>query len=259
MAEFEELEELFEDIDEAGDDAAEDGEMDELDEEEQEEMEEEEKEMEESKKELKDTSTKLKELGGKLVENIKEFGKFFIKCSAMAAIMFGVNLVLSKLIHGKKTSSADKDTAQKKKKVVTKVNTLLKKESDLGTKITNWLVAHENTNITVEGMTIPLISIFQVYVKEVEKASKEVQEIFKKLLTKGSDGKSKFAIPTAGDISEVLDVSDTYVKTFNDIHDLIQKKKGEFPVLNSLDEIVTKSAIQDIRDDIGVVRKMPFP
>ena len=73
------------------------------------------------------------------------------------------------------------------------------------------------------------------------------------------DGNQKYEIPTAGTIADILDVSDTYVDAFDGIYGVIQAKKDDYPEeLESLEAIVTKEAIQDIRDYLGVLRQMPY-
>ena len=88
-----------------------------------------------------------------------DFTKFVVKNAAIGAILFGVNVVLQKLTA---TRPHDQAARQEKKKIES-ISQFIKSESQLTKKVNNWLKAHKDDQIKLEGIQMTLISVFVKY------------------------------------------------------------------------------------------------
>ena len=103
----------------------------------------------------------------KVVDGLKKLGnltwkftKFIAETAATGAIFFGVTIALKKLMA---TSSGGDPAAQQKYKKIKAVSEFITSASELSKKVSDWLDAHKDDMITLDGLQIPLISIFVKY------------------------------------------------------------------------------------------------
>ena len=103
---------------------------------------------------------------GKVVEGLKSLGdltltftKFVVKNAAIGAILYGVTVALKKMTVQPSASAQEK---QKYKKIKS-VSKFITSASDMSKKVSDWLTANKDKMITLEGMQLPLISIFVKY------------------------------------------------------------------------------------------------
>lgn len=159
MAEIEGIEELIEEVD--GEIA---GEAEGVEGEEAAEIEEEITEAREATSNLGNVVNSLK----KLNDLARPFVKFVAENAAVAAIFYGVNVGLKKLT-AKKPGDA---SAQKQYQKIHAMGQFLTGSADLSKKVSDWLHAHKDEMIDLEGIQVPLIAIFTKYTNPLEDVRK---------------------------------------------------------------------------------------
>ena len=103
---------------------------------------------------------------GEVVEGLKALGnfagpfiKFVVKNVAIGAIFYGVTVALKKLTAKEPGNQQAKQQFNK----IKSVSDFIRAASDLSKKVSDWLKEHEKDYITLEGIQVPLISIFARY------------------------------------------------------------------------------------------------
>ena len=144
---------------------------DEISEEDKEELKEESKEAKENLDSLDKTQKELKEAEKPTV--LKKFATFIGEQIAIATLMFGVNMFLSKLIKGGGKGGSGDTAANKRKLAQTKaLSALVKDLCDTSKKLITWLTAKENVDVEVGyGIEVPLPDIFTKFMKGIQTVS----------------------------------------------------------------------------------------
>ena len=119
-------------------------------------------EMEEIEAEAAEASKASKVLG-EVVKGLNTLGdlslpfiKFVMKNAATGAIFFGVTVLLKKIM----TKQPSDKKAQHKYKKIKAISQCIQSATELSKKVSDWLQAHKDEMITLEGISVPLISIF---------------------------------------------------------------------------------------------------
>lgn len=99
----------------------------------------------------------------KVVDGLKTLGdltwtftKFVVKNAAVGAIFYGVTVALKKMTE--KPSGGSQ--AEQKYKKIKAISTFITSSSELSKKVSDWLAAHKDDMITLDGISVPLVSIF---------------------------------------------------------------------------------------------------
>lgn len=104
---------------------------------------------------------------GKVVEYFKglkwgelawTFSKFVMKNAAIGAIFYGTTVALKK-IFATSPQGARGQSEQKYKKIKA-ISAFITSSSDLSKTVSDWLNSHKEDMITLDGISVPLISIF---------------------------------------------------------------------------------------------------
>ena len=80
-------------------------------------------------------------------------------------------------------------------------------------------------------------------------------EAAKPLQTK-IEGKVSWSVPTAEDVGNLLDASAAYVTAYDDLRKFAVEQSSKFPVLKTLP--LTEETVDDLRNQVDVVKTMPF-
>ncbi|XP_072047690.1 uncharacterized protein [Amphiura filiformis] len=251
MAEIEGAFEIIEEAEEGFEDAGE--EVEDMTEEEKAEFEE---EVEEAKKdvgELKKDAKKFKDLLN--TESTKKFAIFVAKNIAVGAILYGVNLALSKLTKAVGGSTAEKKSNKKKMAVVKAITKLIQTETDDSKNLRDWLTKHKDETITLGGINVPLVSIFHDYLGPISDAVDEAYNAAKPLQKKiGS--KVTTDIPTADDIAKLIEASAAFLTAFDKFRKFAVDHSSQFPTLQSLP--LTQADITNLNSQLDAVKKLPY-
>ena len=170
------LDELFKEADDDMDETEEDVEKDkDVEREEREKLEKEIKEMKESMETMKKDIEEFKKAAKPGV--LRSIGEFVGKTVATGVIFFMVNTALAKIsaaMQGKKGSgSSDKGQKETQQKVA-KIQAFMQLYKDLDSLsriLRTWFVAHQDEQITLSGITVPFVDIFNKYTKEMADVS----------------------------------------------------------------------------------------
>ncbi|XP_064652194.1 uncharacterized protein LOC135502923 isoform X2 [Lineus longissimus] len=248
MAEFEEVFEVFE---EAESGIAEEGEaMEGLDAEEMEELQEEANVARQNVSTLRSVVDYIKDLN--IPGALKAFTKFVVKNAAVGAIFYGVTVLLSKLAKQSKGSKA----AQAKYEKTYALSTLIDDMTKTSQKAVDWMKAHENDTIDLEGISIPLIDIFTKYTGPMGDTMEKAYEVAKDLTTKDSKGKVTFNVPTTGQVNTIVDSAKGFVDALDGFVKFAEEKQSSYPQLATL--TVTHSDVVQLNTDLQKVTSMPY-
>lgn len=247
MAEFEIVDEIFEDAAEGFEDASEEAE--EMSEEIQEEI----AEARANVEELSQARSEF-EILSKTVEALKSFGVFVVKNIAIGAILFGVNVGLSKLINIGK-DQGQKESNRRKLAVVKAITDLIKTETDICKKVTDWLKEHKDDTIELEDITVPLESIFHTYLGPISDAVDQAFKAAQPLQTK-INSKVSWEVPTAEDVGHLFEASEAFLTAFDNFRKFCVEHSSKFPVLKTLP--LTQDDIDNIKSQLDAVKNMPF-
>lgn len=113
---------------------------------------------------------------GNVVEGLKKLGdltlaftKFVMQNAAIGAIFYGVTIALKKLTA--RSSGADAAAAQQKYEKIKAISGFITSSSDMSHEVSDWLHDHKDEYITLDGIDVPLISIFVKYTGPLEDVS----------------------------------------------------------------------------------------
>lgn len=226
-----------------------------MDPEEKEEFEGEVEDATEAVKELSKTAETFTSIMKGSLNVIRSFAGFVLKTVAVGAILYGVNVVMAKLI--KVTKSTGPNGNKKIAAVVKAIINLIKTETKLCHAIKDWLLKHKDDTITLDGIEIKLESIFETKLKPISDAIEKTYDTAKHLKTK-KDGKVSFKIPKVADIDSLLEGSVSFLKSLRMLRDFAEQNKGKVVSLKSFLEIVTQEVIDDIQNQVEKLRKMPM-
>lgn len=168
MAEFEEV---FEVIEEAEGGIADEGEEagEDMDPEEKAEFEAEVADATKEVDELSSTAKFFKKLMEGSFKALQSFVKFAVKNAAVGAILYYVNVGLSKLT---KTNKGEGQQANKERLAIIKaIILLIKTETDLCNAIKDWLQTHKDDTIYLDGIEVKLEAIFESQLKPISDVS----------------------------------------------------------------------------------------
>ncbi len=70
------------------------------------------------------------------------------------------------------------------------------------------------------------------------------------------DGKVSWNVPTADDVSKLLDASQAFVTAFDNFVKFVADKSGEIAALKTVP--LTAQDVTDLQNQLEVVKKMPF-
>ncbi|VDI47265.1 Hypothetical predicted protein [Mytilus galloprovincialis] len=216
-----------------------------MDPEEKEEFEGEVEDATEAVKELSKTAETFTSIMKGSLNVIRSFAGFVLKTVAVGAILYGVNVVMAKLIKVTKSTGPNGN----KKIAAVKPN--------LCHAIKDWLLKHKDDTITLDGIEIKLESIFETKLKPISDAIEKTYDTAKHLKTK-KDGKVSFKIPKVADIDSLLEGSVSFLKSLRMLRDFAEQNKGKVVSLKSFLEIVTQEVIDDIQNQVEKLRKMPM-
>lgn len=73
-----------------------------------------------------------------------------------------------------------------------------------------------------------------------------------------TDGKTSFNIPKVADINNLLNGSVSFVKSLGNLKDFAETNKEKVVCLQSLLEILTQEALDDIQKQLDDIKKMPI-
>ena len=146
-----------------------------MDPEEKEEFKEDVEESKENVSSLKKALNSLKDIDVKA--GLKAFVKFVGEQIAIAAVFYGVNLALNKLIKGGDKSSSggsggDTEANKQKLKKCKALTTLNKDIATIANAFTHWMTEHQKDRVTIaEGIEVPLTDVFFKYKDKLEDVS----------------------------------------------------------------------------------------
>ena len=113
---------------------------------------------------------------GNVVEGLKKLGnlawsftKFAMQQAAIGSIFYGVTIALKKLTG--RSSGADADAAKQKYDKVKAVSVFITTTSDLSKEVSDWLEEHKDEEIILDGIKVPLISMFVQFTDPLEDVS----------------------------------------------------------------------------------------
>ncbi|XP_072017328.1 uncharacterized protein [Amphiura filiformis] len=115
--------------------------------------------------------------------------------------------------------------------------------------------AHKDETVTLDGIEVPLESIFHKYLGPISDA---VDLAFNaaKPLQKKVESKYTWDVPTADDIAKLLDASTAFLTAFDNFRKFADEHSSDFPTLKSLP--LTQADIDDLTSQLDAVKKMPF-
>ncbi|XP_033099744.1 uncharacterized protein LOC117103309 [Anneissia japonica] len=224
-------------------------------EEDREELDKEVKEVKSNVEKLAEVAKKFKGYATEFAEGpAKEFAKFVVKNVAIGTIFYGVNVTLSKLI--KKGGSGGETESNKNKLAVVKaITTIIQTETTMCNNIKDWIEQHKHDTINLDGVEIPVASVFFKYMDPISDA---VDQAFKvaKPLQKKIEGNVEWSVPNAEDISALLNASEAFVTSFDNLFKFVVENNSKIPLLKSVP--VKQADIDDLNDQLETVKKMPF-
>ncbi|XP_033898449.2 uncharacterized protein LOC117425562 [Acipenser ruthenus] len=244
-----EIEDIFEGVEEAIDGA--DDDIEDLSEEAQEEIKAEVAEARAEVAELSKVSETLKTLLQYVTTSIPKIVGFVVKNLAIGAILWGVNVVLNKLLPDKQQS---KDV-QRKRAVIKALTAIIKNETGLSEKLLKWMTDHKDDMIQLEGFEVPMESIIQKYIGPVSDA---VEQAFKvaNSLTKKIDGKTQINIPTAEDIQQFLAAADAFLQAFSNLIQFVSTHVQQIKELKTFP--LTQADIDSLKTQLDDAKALPL-
>lgn len=158
IGEMAEIEEIIEGVEEAIEEAEEG--IEELSEEARAEVEAEIAESRIAIEELSSTESRLKVFLKSLGSCVVDVAKFTGKNIAIGAILWGVNVTLNKLL-----PHAPQETKTRMRNVIKALSDVINTESTINKKALDWMTAHKDDTITLDGIEVPLESVLTKYIK----------------------------------------------------------------------------------------------
>ncbi|XP_022100788.1 uncharacterized protein LOC110984681 [Acanthaster planci] len=251
----EEVIDVITDAEEAIDDEAASAEDAGLDEEELENVEKEVAEVKESVSALGKVADYLKNLDVPLT--LQKFTQFVIKNAAVGAILYGVNVALTKL-KAKLSSGSSSTASQAAKAQYNKINalsSLINELTQTSQTVTTWLQSHQNDTINLDGFTVPLIDIFTKYTTAMGQAVDNAYAVAKTLIVV-QGGKKTFSIPTTAQVSTIITASQSFITAFSGMVTFAGQKKAQFPALSSFP--VSQSSVDDLQAKLTALETLPY-
>nr|AIU94790.1 hypothetical protein [Phragmatopoma lapidosa] len=114
---------------------------------------------------------------------------------------------------------------------------------------------HKDDTIVLDGIEIPLESVFAKYLDPISKAVEKSYQIAKKLQKK-IDGNIEWDLPNADDISHLISSAEAYIKAFEDLRKFVADNVTKVPDLKTVP--LTKEMLDDLTSQLETVKKMPF-
>ncbi|CAC5369098.1 unnamed protein product [Mytilus coruscus] len=205
--------------------------------------------------ELSKTAKVFKTLMEGSLKALKSFVKFAVHNAAVGTILYFVNVGLSKLT---KTNQGEGQQANKEKLAIVKaIILLIKTETNMCNAIKDWLQTHKDDTVTLDGIEIKLEAIFETQLKPISDAIELTYNTAKQLMTK-KDGKTSFNIPKVADINNLLNGSVSFLQSLGKLKDFAETNKEKVVSLQSLLEILTQEALDDIQKQLDDIKKMPI-
>ncbi|KAF4081770.1 hypothetical protein AMELA_G00164850 [Ameiurus melas] len=248
VAEMAEVE-IFEAVEEAIEEAEEG--IEELPEEAQEELKEEIVEAREAIQELSTTQNKFQEFLKSVGNCVVEVTKFTLKNVAIGAILWGVNVALNKLL----PHPDQKESKTRMRNVIKALQDVINTEAAINKKALEWMEAHKDDTINLDGFDVPLEAILTKYIKPLVEATEKAETIAESLQEK-IDGKIQFKCPTADDMRQFMDVTDVFVKAFTDLIAFIMKHEDQVVALQSFP--VKEADVIDLAAKLNVAKNLPL-
>ncbi len=173
MAEFADAIEVAEEVMEDGSSGLEDVDLSEdMSPEEAEEFNEEVQEARESVAELQSDASDFKKFATEYVTKpAKQFSVFVIKNAAIGVILYGVNVTLQALAKSGGSGGSGDASAKKKLEVTSAITKLIQTETDDCKKLKQWMDDHKDETVTLDGIEIPLESVFFKYMGPISDVS----------------------------------------------------------------------------------------
>ncbi|KAB5565270.1 hypothetical protein PHYPO_G00239230 [Pangasianodon hypophthalmus] len=244
-----EIEEIVEGVEEAIE-GAEEG-IEELSEEVQEEIQAEIAETRTVIEELTTTESKLRGILKSLGSCVSDIAKFTFKNIAIGAILWGVNVALNKLL----PQGHQQETKTKIRNVIKALSDVINAEAAINQKTLEWMKAHENDKITLDGIEVPMEAILTKYMKPLVEATDKSKTIAETLQEK-VDGKIQFKCPTADDMRKFMEVTEVFIKAFTDLIVFILKHEDQVKVLQSFP--VKEGDLVDLTAKLNVAKDLPL-
>lgn len=104
-----------------------------------------------------------------------DFTKFVVKITAVGAIFYGVTVAMKKLTAAISGEAGGDSAATKQKATKIKaMSQFLTSSSELAKEVSEWLAAHKDNTITLDGIDVLIVAIFNKYTKPLENVSARV-------------------------------------------------------------------------------------
>lgn len=87
-------------------------------------------------------------------------------------------------------------------------------------------------------------------------AADNEMKVAKTLMTKGSDGKTKFLTPNAAQVSRVITNGQSLVDALRKFQGFATDESSKFPALKTLP--MTKDDVDDLQQKLDAIKNMPF-
>lgn len=165
MAEFESIVEGVQEVIEEAE-----GGIEELSEEAQEALEGEIEEANTVIEELSETESKLETFISKVESSLGKLVSFTVKNVAIGAILWGVNVALSKLL-----SHAHTETHKRMSNVIKALSDVIRAESQINQKALEWMKAHKDETIVLDDFEVPMESILFKFFGQLDEVRKPIQ------------------------------------------------------------------------------------
>ncbi|KAL7829137.1 hypothetical protein AOLI_G00300220 [Acnodon oligacanthus] len=243
-----EIEEIIEGVEEAIEEAEEG--LDELPEEVQEELQGEIAEAQEGVSALSEAQKALKALIGTASKLFTVAIKFTLTNVAVGAILWGVNVALSKLL-----PQGDKQKQEVKRRqqaVIKALIAVIKTETDISQKTVNWLKEHKDDTVTLGGESVPLEALLEKYLTPINDATSQSMEAATALQTDLQATTPYSGLPI-GDTVKLISAVGATLNGYSDLITFITQRQQKFPQFESfpvkqLDIVTLTVQIQAVKD-----------
>ncbi|KAK3526461.1 hypothetical protein QTP70_027723 [Hemibagrus guttatus] len=248
MAEFEAIVEGFEEAIESVE-----GGIEELPEEAQEIIRSEIVEAQAAIEELSVTESNLKKFLLTLKDCVFTVAKFTAQNIAIGAILWGVNVTLNKLFPQGHTGQSE--THKRMSNVIKALSDVINTEANINQKALDWMKVHKDDTITLDEIEVPMEAILSKHLTPIVEASEQTNAIAESLQEK-VDGKIQFKCPTAYNMKKFMEITEVFIKAFNDLITFMKEKEEKVKELQTFP--VKDGDLKDLTAKLYVAMALPM-
>ncbi|KAG7324675.1 hypothetical protein KOW79_012691 [Hemibagrus wyckioides] len=203
--------------------------------------------------ELSATESNLKKFLLTLKDCVFTVAKFTAQNVMIGTILWGVNVTLNKLFPHSQTGHTE--THKRMSNVIKALSDVISTEAKINQKALDWMKAHKDDTIFLDGIEVPMEAVLSKHLIPIVEASEKAEAIADSL-QETVDGKIQFKCPTAYNMKRFMEITEVFIKAFNDLVIFIKEKEEKVKELQTFP--VKEEDLKDLTAKLYVAMALPL-